>query len=303
MRSIVVATDFSPTASLALDRALELARAREAKIVLAHVVSYRAFAGGSARLGLLAPDVDRQIRDASQSHMQELEERVRAAGVEVEVELEMGPAARTIATVATKFDAELIAVGARGHSAFEHLLLGSTAEGIVRCAACPVLTVHPEDRDPLHPLECVVVPTDFSEDAGQAAAEVARLFPQPGGSARVVLVHSDYMPPFLERMLRDTGAAETPFAEVKTQLEAKLEPMAESLRARGMQVETLVMSGEPATVITEVAAASGADLVAMGTRGRSGLEHLVLGSTAERVVQHAGCPVLTVRRQEDAYSD
>ncbi|MBW2272101.1 MAG: universal stress protein [Deltaproteobacteria bacterium] len=302
MRSIVVATDFSPTASLALDRALELARAREARIVLAHAVSYRAFAGGSARLGLLAPDVDQQIRDASQGPMQELEDRVRAAGLEVVVELEMGPAAQTVATLAKKLAADLIVAGTRGHSAFEHLLLGSVAEGIVRRAECPVLTVHPGDDAPLDRLESVVVPTDFSEDADQAAEELARLAPQLSpraeGAPRVVLVHSDYVPPILERLLSDTGVAQLSFDEVQAQLQAKLEPMAESLRARGMRVETLVSSGEPATVITEIAASSGADLIAMGTRGRSGLEHLVLGSTAERVVQHAGCPVLTVRRGE-----
>ena len=298
MRSIVVATDFSPTASLALDRALELARAREARIVLAHAVSYRAFAGGSARLGLLAPDVDQQIRDASRGPMQELEDRVRAAGLEVVVELEMGPAAQTVATLAKKLAADLIVAGTRGHSAFEHLLLGSVAEGIVRRAECPVLTVHPGDDAPLDRLESVVVPTDFSEDADQAAEELARLAPRPEGAPRVVLVHSDYVPPILERLLSDTGVAQLSFDEVQAELQAKLEPMAESLRARGMRVETVVSSGEPATVITEIAASSGADLIAMGTRGRSGLEHLVLGSTAERVVQHAGCPVLTVRRGE-----
>ena len=78
----------------------------------------------------------------------------------------------------------------------------------------------------------------------------------------------------------------------------KLEPMAVALRDRGLQVETLVRSGEPASVITEVAASMGADLVAMGTRGRTGLEHLVLGSTAERVVRMASCPVLTLRENQ-----
>jgi nucleotide-binding universal stress UspA family protein len=300
MPSIVVATDFSENASLALQRGMELARSRQARIVLAHVVSYRAFAGGSARLGLLAPDIDQQIREASLGHMRELEDRVREAGIEVAAEVEMGPAAQTVAALAKRLDAELVVVGTRGHSAFEHLLLGSTAEGIVRRADCPVLAVHPEDRAPLERLKTVVVPTDFSQDAEQAVAEVARLFPQPGEDARIVLVHSDYVPPMLDRLLGDAGADAVSFSELEAHVQKKLEPLAESLRGRGMRIETLVRSGEPATLITEIAASSGADLIAMGTRGRSGLEHLVLGSTAERVVQYAGCPVLTVRRREGA---
>ena len=77
----------------------------------------------------------------------------------------------------------------------------------------------------------------------------------------------------------------------------RLETEADAIREAGFEVEIVVRVGDPAAVITDLVTSSGASLVAMGTRGHSGLKHLLLGSTAERVVQHAACPVLTVRRE------
>ena len=61
-------------------------------------------------------------------------------------------------------------------------------------------------------------------------------------------------------------------------------------------METVAREGDPAHAIAEEAEKRGADLIAMGTRGRSGLRHLLMGSTAERVVEFAPCPVMTLRR-------
>ena len=73
---------------------------------------------------------------------------------------------------------------------------------------------------------------------------------------------------------------------------------AEPLRQRGLEVEILVREGYPATVIEDEARSIGADLIVIGTRGQGGIKHLLLGSVAERVVQKAPCPVLTVKQPE-----
>ena len=70
------------------------------------------------------------------------------------------------------------------------------------------------------------------------------------------------------------------------------------LRERGLPVEEVTREGYPATVIEDEAARIGADLVVIGSRGRPGLKHLLLGSIAERVVQKAPCPVLTVKSRD-----
>ena len=74
-----------------------------------------------------------------------------------------------------------------------------------------------------------------------------------------------------------------------------LSAVAKDLRDAGIQVEEVTREGYPATVIEEEAVRQEADLIVIGTRGLSGIKHLLLGSIAERVVQKAPCPVLTVR--------
>jgi nucleotide-binding universal stress UspA family protein len=88
-------------------------------------------------------------------------------------------------------------------------------------------------------------------------------------------------PELLNDLIR---AAETQMAEHKKQL-----------AAHGFLIETLVITGRPASAIVEEASAGRFDLIVMGTHGRTGLTHALLGSVAERVVQKAPCPVLTVR--------
>ena len=64
--------------------------------------------------------------------------------------------------------------------------------------------------------------------------------------------------------------------------------------------EVQVTTGDPADAIVSEAAQLGADLIVMGTHGRTGLQHVLLGSVAEKVVRHASCPVLTIRLRSDA---
>ena len=76
--------------------------------------------------------------------------------------------------------------------------------------------------------------------------------------------------------------------------------MARTLGREGLAVETVAREGYPPDTIIDQADEVGADLIALGTHGRTGLAHLLLGSTAERVVQHARCPVLTVKKTIEA---
>ena len=71
-------------------------------------------------------------------------------------------------------------------------------------------------------------------------------------------------------------------------------PTAKALRDQGFDVEVLVVRGDPAQVVTELAREHDVDVIVMGTRGHSKIRQWFLGSTAERVVEHAPCPVMTV---------
>lgn len=138
----------------------------------------------------------------------------------------------------------------------------------------------------------ILVPVDFSEHA-QPVIDWAVHLAQVHGSA-VLLLHVYHLPVEFEQM-EGAYLPQDFWDGVREDAARGLEDYAAPIREQGIAVETLVRDGYPATVIEEEASAEDADLIVIGTRGRSGIKHLLLGSIAERVVQHAPCPVLTVR--------
>ena len=138
----------------------------------------------------------------------------------------------------------------------------------------------------------ILVPIDFSPHAEAVLAWGSHLAEEHG--SRVVLLHVYHLPVEFQQ-LEGAYLPEDFWANVKAETEQSLARYAETLRARGLAVETVAREGYPATVIEEEAGRQQADLIVIGTRGLSGLKHLLLGSIAERVVQKAPCPVLTVK--------
>lgn len=141
------------------------------------------------------------------------------------------------------------------------------------------------------PPKCILVPTDFSASANAALACAIDLAKANGG--RVHLLHAFHVAvvglPSGAMVSNVDIVAELTDACRKALDDAEAEP-----RARGIDVTTRLSNGDPRSVIVETAREVGADLIAVGTRGRRGLAHLLLGSTAEYVVRHATVPVLTV---------
>jgi nucleotide-binding universal stress UspA family protein len=141
----------------------------------------------------------------------------------------------------------------------------------------------------------ILVPIDFSEHA-EPVVEWAVHLAETHGS-RVVLMHAYHLPVEFQQMEGAYLPADF-WSHVKTEAQKTLEGHAERIRAKGIEVETVVREGYPATAIVEEADRQGASLVVIGTHGHTGLKHLLLGSVAERVVQKAPCPVLTVKRPD-----
>ena len=141
-------------------------------------------------------------------------------------------------------------------------------------------------------IRCILVPLDFSDQAPVVLDWAAHLAREHG--SRVVLMHAYHLPVEFQQL---EGAYLPPdfWTNVKVEAEQSLSRFAEDLERRGVEVEKVVREGYPATVIVEEAASQPADLIVIGTHGLSGLKHMLLGSVAERVVQKAPCPVLTVK--------
>jgi nucleotide-binding universal stress UspA family protein len=291
--TVLVATDFSPTAEAAVQWGGELARSRGGRVVLVHAVDVH---GPLTDFLPSPPDLDERVRLAAAERLEETAAALRARELAVETRLELGVASQAVVRVAEELAPALVVQGSRGLTpGLAHLLLGSTAQRIVQHCPRPVLTVHPADRDRHRAVHHVLVPTDFSHDAEGAAHAVRALF--GGDGVRLKLLHAYHLP--VEYTAYGTIPTSIPFhADAPTVAEEKLAEAAAALTATGLTVETVAKEGFPPEVIVDTARDLEVDLVAMGTHGRTGLRHLLLGSNAERVIEHAPCPVLTVRRPE-----
>ena len=142
----------------------------------------------------------------------------------------------------------------------------------------------------------VLVPTDFSESSA-AALDYGRALCRRFGST-LLLMHVVETQGFTNVVASSGYAAVIPdlFEEIVAGERARLESLVTDEDRQVFNVETVCrVTGRPAREIVHYGADAKADLIVMGTHGRQGLSHLVLGSVAEEVVRTAGCPVLTVK--------
>jgi nucleotide-binding universal stress UspA family protein len=308
IRSILVPVDFSGGSAEALRCALALRRgagaiARGARVEVAHAIDLEAavYADG--------PHAASAARNRAR-------ERLRAFVADVEGEAEpdvetvvLGAEPRAgIPAHASKFD--LVVIGATGVLSPLELVPGGVAEAVVRRSPAPVLTVKwralpaaPDaGRVPL--LHEIVFATDFTAFSARALAYAMGLAFVYG--ARLTALHVVDDP----RAAGDGSAAPFPLhraidAFYESEVGWRRDELGRFVRdrlhlERPVEVRESVRAGRPAEAIAAECRARSADLLVMATHGRSGLRRLLLGSVAERALQLAPCPVLTVRPGEES---
>jgi universal stress protein A len=145
------------------------------------------------------------------------------------------------------------------------------------------------------PYRRILVPTDFSAHSALAVQTAADLSCRYGASLLLAYVYEPIAYALPDGyMLFSEPQLNSMFEQFDKRLSLEKQT-AEA--AGGLRVETQLLQGVAATEICQFAERAGCDLIVMGTHGRKGLPHVLLGSVAERVVRSAPCPVLTVRVQ------
>jgi nucleotide-binding universal stress UspA family protein len=140
VRSILVATDFSPDAEHALGVAIDLARQFGAELQVVHGLDFPVPILNPYAISI--PDaILTQAREEAARRLREATARAEAAGVKARAQLTEVPAAPAIARLAEELGADLVVMGTRGHTGLKHVLLGSVAERTLRLAPCSVLIV------------------------------------------------------------------------------------------------------------------------------------------------------------------
>ena len=213
---------------------------------------------------------------------------------QIETSVQQGSPGDLILACGRDRNADLIALGAVGHSAIARFLMGSVSEKVVRYAQRPVLVGRPRRFD--H--KTVIVGVDSSADA-QKAVELTASLPFPTETefclANVLPSRETVLgaaPLTLGSVAEDL---ESILANAREESETRLREMAKFFSDGGKKVRAEILRGDPSTALINAAEKEMADLIVVGTRGESGLDRFLMGNVADRVVRHSHGSVLVVR--------
>jgi nucleotide-binding universal stress UspA family protein len=284
LKNILFATDFSPHSDVALPYALAIARQYGARLYGAHVVPSEDYL-------FTAPDLwpahIQQEKQLQQEVTARLEEQLR--GAPHEVLFGVGDVWNVISRLIGEHNIELLVVGTHGRTGARKLLMGSIAEKIFRHASCPVLTVGPNvvrQQKSVAEFNQILLATDFGEESVAAAPYAISLAQEQQASLSLLHV--------LERPHVGTVDLESNSDFLVRRLQELVPTDAEMW----CHPEYFVQFGPPAERILQFSATHGADLIVMGVHPTHGavstVTHLA-HTTAQHIVAHATCPVLTVR--------
>jgi nucleotide-binding universal stress UspA family protein len=292
LRTLLAATDLSAPSRRAVLRAAQLARASGARLELLHVVEARALEQLRHLLGQQAtPVADRLLEEAREELRQLAAEIGAPLGLSPGTSLASGPVLQEITARADALDADLVVVGARGAGFMRHLLLGATAERLLRKTLRPLLVVR---QVPHGHYRRVLVPVDFSPWTRQAMG-IARLV---APNAEITLFHA-YEVPF-EGKLRFAGVEQEEILRYRAAAERDAqEKLRQALREAGWTargVHLLAVHGDASSRILEQEEEGDADLIVMGKHGSGITEELLLGSATRHVLAEARCDVLVAQR-------
>ena len=148
----------------------------------------------------------------------------------------------------------------------------------------------------------ILCPVDFSSSSESMVRDTVELAAQLG--AEVHLLHVYEMPLYQVPVGVDPsaglpGGLMDVMQDVKQAVTERLEKVRKGVEGQGVTLHTRIAEGRPARTIVAIASDESFDLIAMGTRGWTGLRHLLLGSVAEHVVRASSCPVLTFPTPDD----
>jgi nucleotide-binding universal stress UspA family protein len=296
-RHLIAATDFSPASDEAVERACVVARANGARLTLAHVVPASPWEDVGTQLATLAgAEVPARAAICAQS-LAQLEGRAGEVsvryGLSCDARVAEGRPAKVLAQVAADEKADLLVVGAHGMGAMRaarDILVGTTAQKLLRVAPCPVLVVK---RAASTPYSRVLAPTDYSTPARGAVGVAAAWFP----TAQLHVAHAFELP--YDGMLRHASIdRETIARQHAREREHLMRRLVAWADASGVPPERRVLHvehGYAPKCIEDWIESTGAGLLAIASHGKSELEAALLGSVTLHVVLSASCDVLLLR--------
>jgi nucleotide-binding universal stress UspA family protein len=278
MKKILVPTDFSKSAQIAIDVAADIAKKANSQLILLHVVEE---ASGTSFNITGEVDVSggwenklftMKLIERSKKQMAKSMEQLKDAGVRVKQELRLGTAFHGMRDIITEQKVDLVVMGTAGHSKLEEMIIGSNTEKVVRHSKCPVLTVH---RKPVTTdFKNIVYATSMSKDEEVFSRIVRNTQVLYESTIHLVRINTP------GNFQRDAVVRKY------------MQDFAKKLQLKNFTINIFNDLTEEEGIIY-FAESINADLIAMATHGRTGFAHVLAGSIAEEVVSHSKRPVLT----------
>jgi len=298
LTNIVVGIDFSESSARALAEAARIANWNNAELVCLHVFEQKIMED-LARYGGFNRDA---VLDAAMRRVEDFVAASIGTGHGLRPRIAVGHPFKELVRVVEETKAELLVMGSRGHQQHDPAKTGTIASRCVRMAPVDVLLVRKEQEEPFRRIVACI---DFSANSVEAAREAVAIAVQDKAALDFVSIYESSI--LAAADIGGFGPALPPMdsTEVVRALNRDLDALAETFTrdTPGLHIATRILERAGATrglveYLNEVAA----DLAVLGTRGRTGLKSLLLGTTAERLMHEAPCSALVVKPADFHYS-
>jgi len=279
LEKLLVCTDESPDSQGAITAALDLAKAAGCQVFLLQVLSFIPLYELQAPDLLPPPMINLELQAAQEAavraRLESWREKAAEMGVRLEIRIRISASPyEGILEEAEAVQPDWIIMGRHGLTGLSRLLLGSVTARVIGHSAFSVLVV---PQGAALEFKRVLIAADDSPFSVAAWQEALSITQRMGSQLTAITV-----------------AASDGEVKAANQVVQRMEAEA---RLRGVPLETAVPCGRPFEAILEVAQAKKVNLIVLGSHGRTGLRRLLLGSTAERVIGQAPCPVLVVKKK------
>ena len=291
-KKILVPVDFSAISEKTTRYALKWARHYGAEVTLFHaIVMYEADVDETEHLNRLE-DIIRRREAYAQDQLNEYNKQVNPENIPVKSVFRRNvSAANAILEYLDETPFDLVIMGTHGHGGLRKLMYGSVTEKIVRMSSVPVLTVHtpPEALSIKH----ILAPVDFSDNNKLGLNTAIELAREHKATIHYLHVIEQQLHPSFQVI-----GIESIFAINPDLKKITMDKLKEFCPKHGVDARYTILEGSGAPTIADYAEENDIDLVVMATHGYTGLDHLLIGSTTERVVRSSSKPVLTVGRKK-----
>jgi nucleotide-binding universal stress UspA family protein len=267
LEKLLVPTDGSEFSGDAIKEAFNLAKTCSSKVYAMSVVEI------NVEFEALAPGLVEKAEKATREHLESVKSKAAKEGIDCEIIVHEGEEPyKYIVEEAAKNKVEMIIMGRRGRTGMKRLMMGSVTAKVIGHAPCKVLVV---PKAAAVSYKTILIATDGSKYSEAASVEAISIAKRCGSDLIVMSVASD---------TKSLPAAKKNVEAVKKLSEKE-----------GLRIKTLTPRGMPYEVIVNTAKDKKADVIVVGSHGRTGIEKLLMGSVAERVIGHARSTVLVVK--------